>query len=558
MNDTTNTLLMKKTSKKDFKVLLIYPSMFMQTGIPLALASLAGSLKANGIKVEVFTTYLYTMDGDFDQNELRADTPHSTIPVDYLEKGIEPHDPEANIFKDLKKVLKDYQPDLVGMSAVESVFARGISMTEFVKSTVDVPIIAGGVFPTLAPEIAIQEKSIDIICTGEGESALVELCQKIAAGDDYSKILGLWVKTSNGIVKNNRRLENLDTLPAPDFSVLDDGIFLRPMRGQLFRTIPLEFSRGCPYQCSFCAEPKLEKLFKNIGQSGFFRKRNMADVVEGLKFDVKEYAPEFFYFNSETFLAMSPQEFDDFIEGYKEIQLPFWIQTRPETLTMEKIQRLKDVGLMWLSIGVEHGDDKFRREVVKRSTKDEVIFEVFEMLDKCDQGASANMIIGFPFETRELVYQTMKFSRELLRINPRSRMNISVFAPFRGCELYDVSVENGFWDPSIPYISETNINKAGMLKLPDLSESEIEGLYRTFPLYVYLPDEYQPFVKLAEELTPEGNQMYEKLNSMVEGFLNGPIENLRNYKSMKETGNQLIAHMKLDEMRNIGIESISI
>ncbi|MBF0246644.1 MAG: radical SAM protein [Alphaproteobacteria bacterium] len=541
-----------------FRVLLVYPSLYMQTGFPLAIACLAGMLKAHDIQVKVFAPYRYKMEGDFDQNELRSDTLKSTIPVDYSKKGVTPLDPEVKVTEDLTALIKNFQPNLVGMSAVESVFGRGVELMEHAKTVTDVPTIAGGVFPTLAPEVAIQEQSLDMICVGEGESALLELCQRMMAGETYDDVEGLWVKTADGVVQNKRRLENLETLPPPDFSVIDDGMLLRPMRGNLFRTIPVEFSRGCPYKCSFCAEPKLEEIFEKQNDTGFFRKRSIKHILESLKRDLALYSPEFFYFNSETFLAMSNREFDEFIEGYKDIRIPFWIQTRPETLRRHYIERLKEVGMYWLSVGVEHGDQDFRRDVVRRGTKDDVIYEVFQLLDECEQGASANMILGFPFETKDLVYQTIKFSREVVRINPRSRLTISAFAPFRGCELYDVAAENGFLDPSIPYISETNLSKPGILKLPELSELELEGLYRTFPLYVHFPDEFQALVRMAEEFTPEGDKIYKKLSSMFDGFINRPLEEQRHVKSLKETDGCLVALMTEGERERLGIRSVTV
>jgi len=294
------------------------------------------------------------------------------------------------------------------------------------------------------------------------------------------------------------------------------------MQGNLFRTIPVEFSRGCPYQCSFCAEPALEKAFLEINQK-FFRKKRIPDIIAELQTYVKEYQPEFFYFSSETFLAISSTEFDAFIEGYRGIGLPFWIQTRPETLTEDKIRRLKEVGLFWMSIGVEHGDEAFRTKILKRPTRNKLLFEIMGMLDRCDQGASLNFIVGLPFETRELVMESIKLSRTLYRLNPRIRVNICGFTPFRGSELYDICVEQGFWDGSIPFVTETDVTSCAMIRQPHLSADDIWGLTRAYPLYVYLPDEYQGQVPVTETRTSEGEVMFEILNSIVGQLLDTPL-----------------------------------
>ncbi|MCX7177010.1 MAG: radical SAM protein [Proteobacteria bacterium] len=504
-----------------YKVLFVYPSLFMQTGIPLAIACLAGALKAKGIDVRVFDTYPYRFDGEIPEHEFRSTVQHSTRSVDYSAKGIFPCD--NDMFDDLAKLVSDFKPDLIGMSAAESVYERGSILTRFIKKLrPDLPVIAGGVFPTLAPEIAIQEASVDMICTGEGESALVEICELLAEGRSCRDVKGVWVKEGNKVIRNERRIENLATLPLPDFHCFDTGTFLRPMQGNLFRTIPVEFSRGCPYQCSFCAEPALEKAFLEINQR-FFRKKSMADIIAELQTYVREYQPEFFYFSSETFLAISSVEFEAFIDGYRSIGLPFWIQTRPETLTEDKIRRLKEVGLFWMSIGVEHGDEVFRTKILKRPTRNTLLFDIMAMLNKCDQGASLNFIVGLPFETRDLVMESIKLSRILYRLNPRIRCNIFGFTPFRGSELYDICVEQGFWDGSIPFVTETDVTSCAMIKHPHLSDDDIWGLTRAYPLYVYLPDEYQNHIPVTETRTPEGEAMFEKLNAIVGRLLDTPL-----------------------------------
>lgn len=498
---------------KNFKVLLLYPSLYMQTGIPLAIACLSGALKAHGVTVRVFDTHPYRFGTEVAEHEFRSTVQHSTRAVNYGDKGIYASDEDP--FDALTRLLDEFRPDLVGMSAAESVFERGCQLTRHVKAwNPKIPVIAGGVFPTLAPEIAFREASLDMICIGEGESALVEVCQRVASGQSHADVAGIWARDGDAVVKNARRLEDLATLARPDFHIFDKGTFLRPMQGHLFRTIPMEFSRGCPYPCTFCAEPALEKAFADVGHK-FFRKKEMSQIIDELRSYVDEYDPDFFYFSSETFLAISNREFDEFIESYADINLPFWIQTRPETLTADKIRRLKDVGLFWMSIGVEHGDEDFRTRVLKRTTPDDMLLNVARILREVDQGVSLNFIIGFPFETRELVHQTLRFSRELYKTNPLCRCNIFGFTPFRGSELYDAAVRNGFWDPSIPFVTETDVTASAMIDNPNMSPDVVKGLMRAYPLYVYLPEEHLHRVAAVETFSPPADAEYEALNAIV-------------------------------------------
>ncbi|MBI4707949.1 MAG: B12-binding domain-containing radical SAM protein [Candidatus Omnitrophica bacterium] len=502
---------------KEFKVLLIYPALFMQTGLPLGVSSLVATLKKRGIDCKVFDTVFYQDSGEVDENIERAVTLHSVKAVDYNSVGMLPN--SSSMEEDLSRIMAEYKPDLVGLSAIECIFERGIKLTRLAKKISNVPVIAGGVFATLAPDIVIQENSIDFVCVGEGEEVLADLCERIKNKESYLDVRGLWIKDSGKILKNKAMpLQTLDSVIEPDFFEFNPKLFYRPMQGNLFKTIPVEFARGCPYQCTYCAEPSLSRFYKASGETGYFRTKSMKRVISEIKKGMELYKPEFFYFATETFLAMSDEAFDEFYNGYKKIKLPFWIQTRIETITDERIQKLKEVGLFWLTIGIEHGNEDFRKKYLKRNMKNERIFEVMKILDRCGQGVSLNSIIGFPFETRELIFDTIMLNRKLSQINNRVRCNISIFTPFRGCELYDLCVSNGLFEP-VKYTNHTNVSKGSLLKSKLLTNQELNGLFRTFNLYVYLPEEYFERIRLAQQPTDEGNKEFLFLSSKLKEYM---------------------------------------
>jgi len=158
----------------------------------------------------------------------------------------------------------------------------------------------------------------------------------------------------------------------------------------------------------------------------YFRVKPIKNVLKEMEKNIGLYSPEFFYFGSETFLAINDEVFNEFVNGYKKIKIPFWIQTRPETITYERIKKLKEIGLYWLTIGIEHGNEEYRKKYLKRYTTNRQIEEAVKLLDELGQGVSVNSIIGFPFETRELIYDTMELNRKLFKINKNVRCNLSI------------------------------------------------------------------------------------------------------------------------------------
>ena len=92
-------------------------------------------------------------------------------------------------------------------------------------------------------------------------------------------------------------------------------------------------------------------------------------VYKELKHFKEKHKVEYNYFWADTFLAMNKKELDEFCEMYKDINLPFWMQTRPETVTEEKIKKLQKVGLRRMAFGLEHGNEEFRAKVIDRRWK---------------------------------------------------------------------------------------------------------------------------------------------------------------------------------------------
>ena len=84
----------------------------------------------------------------------------------------------SNVFEDFRKEVLDFDPELIAMSCTEDMFHLGIKLINKVKD-LKIPTLVGGVFPTFAPRLVLENDGIDIVCKGEGEDALVELCKRM-------------------------------------------------------------------------------------------------------------------------------------------------------------------------------------------------------------------------------------------------------------------------------------------------------------------------------------------------------------------------------------------
>jgi len=204
---------------------------------------------------------------------------------------------------------------------------------------------------------------------------------------------------------------------------------------------------------------------------------------------------------------MTDPEFDEFIEMYSKIKLPFWMQTRVETITPARIKALEEVNCNRISIGLEHGDEEFRRKIIGKGFSNQRLLAAFDILNESTIPITVNNIIGFPDETRELVFKTIEVNRHLAT----DSVNCYYFTPYRGTPLRALAKERG-------YITEdthtATLIGGSVLNMPQLSRDEILGLVRTFCLYVKFPKEEWPKIQIAEKFDAEGNAMFEQLSKL--------------------------------------------
>ena len=109
------------------------------------------------------------------------------------------------MYDDFVKKVEDFQPTLIAVSVTESTFIRGIKLIDHLRfnQKQNILTIVGGVFATFAPERVIGEGAVDIVCIGEGEEPLTELCDRLEKSKNYYDVPNLWVKKKDGsIIKN--------------------------------------------------------------------------------------------------------------------------------------------------------------------------------------------------------------------------------------------------------------------------------------------------------------------------------------------------------------------
>jgi anaerobic magnesium-protoporphyrin IX monomethyl ester cyclase len=485
----------------------------MSALMPQVIGIFSALFKKEGYTIDLFDATYYK---DFEKTDLAANVNEERVKnrnapaYSYEDWGKKGTKKKFGIKEDFIKKVQEFEPDLILVSVLESTYFLAMELLNSVPlKDRKYKTMFGGVFATFATDKLIKNEQVDYVCRGEGEDAVIEMCRRLCNGERIDDVRNFTLKGNDQIYKNPLRpAVDLDTVPIPDWDLFDPGSIYRPMQGKIWRVVGLETQRGCPYTCAYCNSPSNNVIYKSEGNRVFYRKKSIARIKQELDFLVKKYNPDLIYMVVDTFLAMSSREWDEFKELYMDYKIPFWMNTRAETITPKRAQDLEDMNLLRMNIGIEHGNYQYRKDYLKRIVTNELQIKAFEMLADKKYTCVANSIVGLPDETRELIFDTIKLVRQL----PKSidATGAFIFAPYHGTPLRDLAIQKG-------YVREDEIASASsqhthsMLRMPTISPEEISGLARVYSFYVKFPENRWDEIKIAEKTDKEGNAMFKRL-----------------------------------------------
>ena len=150
------------------------------------------------------------------------------------------------------------------------------------------------------------------------------------------------------------------------------------------------------------------------------------------------------------------------------------------------------MGLHRISFGIEHGNEKFRAEILDRKWKNKDIIERLKIPHKYGVRFSVNNITGFPTETKKLAFDTIELNRHIKADN----QNIYAFVPFHGTPLRRMCEDLGLIKPET--ITKCLTDKS-VLNMPQYPPHEIEEIKKCFALYIKFPKSRWPEIKKAED-----------------------------------------------------------
>lgn len=336
----------------------------------------------------------------------------------------------------------------VGVSVMTGYQIKGaLDFSRELKKIKQIPVVWGGLHPSLLPMQTIENELVDIVVTGEGDEKFSQLVERIRNKQSLEDIKGIVFK-QNGEIKYTGMDENfldLDNLPIPNYRLVDFEYYSTQRRrfmGDKKRVVDFNPSRGCPCRCAFCYNIKFnrrhwrmmsaDKLLDTIAE---IKRRHGVDAINFV-------ADNFFVDKNRVYnicKGMIDRKFD--IRWHSDIRIDTFLRYENDLTEL-----VKKSGCSILTFGVESGADKILKLIQKDITTDDVL-KAHKKAKDFGFMVNYHFMIGFPGETKKDILETIKLIRTLKRDKNITIYGPSTYVPYPGTPLFDRCVELGFIPP---------------------------------------------------------------------------------------------------------------
>lgn len=356
-----------------------------------------------------------------------------TVAAPLLEKGVDvcilderaEKDFDARLAEELKK-----NPLCVGISSMSGRHITGaLRVSRLVKEQSDVPVVWGGVHPSLEPESTVRHELVDIIVRDDGEETFPELLACLKEHEDkLEHVRGIGYKKNNLVVITEpaeaARIENLPLIP---FHLIDfDKYHAREPWTSEKNILPMETSRGCPFSCSFCTESVRKKKWRELSPER---------VISDIKHYVKKYGIRNFTFIDDNLFG-NVKRGEKIVELLvrENVAIKWYTNIRTDYVVhvdSDFIRLLEHSGCGMLTFGAESGSERILKMVNKHATKEEVI-ATNRKLRYSNIFSHFVTIRGFPTETPEDIASTFLLNIQLLLENKKAICDSPFLIPTPG------------------------------------------------------------------------------------------------------------------------------
>jgi len=365
-------------------------SAFYFTELPVGMGYLAETAESQGFDVDVFDMNLdYTLD-------------------------------------EIIRRKRKYGANLIAAQMYSVRYKRGYKILKMLKEYFpDVVVLVGGAHPSVFREKVLEDcEAIDVAVYGEGEIPFKMLCSGIA----LERIPGIIYRKDGRIVTNppDKYISDLDAVAFPRYRKFELDEFFKHSLNKIPK-ISICGSRGCPYQCTYCASGSI------MGK--LYRYRSIENILDEMEYWYDQGIRYFsFVDDGFTYRAERVFEFCDGLERRKLYGCALSCDNgiRADRVTRDMLARMREVGFWRVGVGVESGSTKVLKSL-KKGEKVEQIRETLRNLTELHYSVMLYFLVGSPGETMEDLDDSLKLALEF----PVDAVSFNNTIPYPRTELFE-------------------------------------------------------------------------------------------------------------------------
>lgn len=346
---------------------------------PIGLLYLASILKQNNYKVDLYNFSAYTEEESLDQLE-EADMYGITVTsLELLQAN--------NFAKKIKEKFPDSKVILGGAGAISDEY--------------------------------VDWNYIDSICKGEAEITILDMVR------DINNLDKIYI---------GERVKDLNTIPMPDRKLLKDkqGGHIFANRTTFDKTFKMKYkkkgstsiltSRGCPFNCYFCANKAMNKTM---------RFRSPQKVYEEIVWCLENLNLKQYRVSDEMFTA-NKKHVKEVCELIKPLGIVWRISARVKPLDLETLKIMRKAGCVEISFGIESFDDDVLSGLNKKATAEDNA-NALRMAKEAGLTVRALFMIRTPYQTKDTVRKNIEYLKKV----PYDTIAVTSFVPLPGTEIWN-------------------------------------------------------------------------------------------------------------------------
>lgn len=382
-------------------------------------------------------------------------------------------------WEDISDEIKRSKPDAVGISCPFSCQSHNAhKVADLVKAyDADVPVIMGGAHPSTLPKRVLQDQNVDYVVIGEGELTMLNLLKTLSTGASFNEIDGFAYREEGKTVINPKKrfINDIDSLPFPARHLLPMNEYFNaeaPHGPELMRKpfTSMITSRGCPFNCVFCS------IHTIWGHK--WRPRSPDNVLLEIEHLIDVYKIREIHFEDDN-LTLDKRRIEKICDLILDRGLDVrWFTPNGVaiwTLDRNLLEKMKKSGCYKLCFGIESGCPqtlKFIKKPINLTRARQVI----HWANDVGIWTHGFFVIGFPYETKEAIYETLRFAVE----SDLDFASFFIATPLPGTRLLEIVKKEGLIENALNWADLDVFNAT--LNTKFFTAEEINSLQRS--LYV--------------------------------------------------------------------------